>query len=131
MQQAPVYDDVVAEVSQFLAGRITAAVAAQIPKEKILIDPGIGFGKTVEHNISLLKHLSAFSSLNCPLVVGTSRKSFIGALTNVSDPQARLPGSLATLPAMLNADVAIVRIHDVAATRQFLKIHESCCKPPP
>lgn len=125
MQHAPAYDDVVAEVIHFLEGQIAEAVSAGIPSSKILIDPGIGFGKTVEHNVALLKHLTAFSVLNCPLVVGTSRKSFIGKLAGVTDPESRLPGSLATLPAMLRADVAIVRTHDVAATRQFLQVYHA------
>lgn len=122
MQQAPHYTSVVDEVKRFLAERITEAVAAGIPKHQIMIDPGIGFGKSVDHNVELLKHLSAFSSLECPLVVGTSRKSFIGMLAGVTEPKARLPGSLATLPAMMGAGVAIVRTHDVAETRQFLKL---------
>lgn len=123
MQQSPVYDDVVDDVKRFLAERISAAENAGIPKTKIMIDPGIGFGKTVDHNVALLRHLSTFSSLGCPLVVGTSRKSFIGKLADVTDPHARLPGSLATLPAMVDAHVTVVRTHDVAATRQFLAVY--------
>lgn len=134
MQQAPVYEDVVAEVKGFLSERIAAAVAAGIPRDRLLIDPGIGFGKTVAHNLALLRNLSALSTLNCPLVVGTSRKSFIGALgmSQPLGPEAppppaadRLPGSLATLPAMVRAGVAFVRTHDVAATRQFLQVYSA------
>ncbi len=123
MQEAPTYDDVVAEVKNFFAERIAAALTAEIPSEKILLDPGIGFGKTVEHNIALLRGLSALASLGCPLVVGTSRKSFIGKLAGIDDPRNRLPGSLATLPAMVQAGVAIIRTHDVAETRQFLRTY--------
>ncbi len=123
MQVAPQYDDVVAEVKTFLSARLAEAVAAGISKSHILLDPGIGFGKTVDHNVTLLKRLNALNDLGCPLLVGTSRKSFIGKLAGTEDPNARLPGSLATLPAMVKADVAIVRTHDVAATRQFLQIY--------
>lgn len=122
MQVAPEYKDVVEEVKAFFKERMDSAVAAGISKTHFFLDPGIGFGKTVAHNVTLLKHLSEFNTLGCPLVVGTSRKSFIGKLSGTDNPEFRLPGSLATLPAMLRAKVAIVRTHDVAATRQFLQV---------
>lgn len=125
MQAAPLYNDVVAEVCAMLAGQAQVALQTGIPKEKILLDPGIGFGKSLEHNIALLKGLERFNELGYPLVVGTSRKSFIGKLSGVDDPAQRLPGSLATLPRMLAAQVAIVRTHDVAATRQFLSVFQA------
>ena len=121
MQADPRYRDVVADVRDFLADRIDACVSAGIPRQRLLADPGFGFGKSLEHNLTLLKHLSAFEALGVPLIVGMSRKSMIG---NVLDAPAgeRLYGSLsvATLAAWLGA--AIVRVHDVRATVDALKM---------
>lgn len=125
MQAAPLYNDVVTEVRSALAEQVAAAIQAGIPKENILLDPGIGFGKSLDHNVALLKQLRRLHELGYPLVVGTSRKSFIGKLSGIDNPQNRLPGSLATLPCMLAARVAIVRTHDVAATRQFLQVFQA------
>lgn len=123
MQTAPHYNDVLNDVRNFLAERIGFAESQGIAHQKILLDPGIGFGKTVTHNVELLQNLSRFTDLGCPLVVGTSRKSFIGKLSGTDDPGNRLSGSLATLPAMVQAGVGIVRTHDVLETKQFLAIY--------
>jgi dihydropteroate synthase len=121
MQQDPQYADVVAEVRAFLGERAKFAVSAGIAGERIAIDPGIGFGKTLTHNLQLLSALDRLAELGYPLVVGVSRKRFIHAL----DPQAeaptnRLGGSLACAAQAFQARAAIVRVHDVAATRQLL-----------
>jgi dihydropteroate synthase len=115
MQQNPVYDDVVGEVREFLARRIDAAVAAGIEPGNIIVDPGFGFGKTIDHNLSLLKNLSALRDLGVPLLVGLSRKKMIGTILD-KPVDERLYGSLslAVIAAMLGAD--IVRVHDVGAT---------------
>lgn len=121
MQEAPHYEEVVGEVKKFLSGRIAAAVAAGIVREKIWIDPGIGFGKRVEDNLALLHNLHQFQELGCPILVGASRKSFIGALTG-APVEARLPGSLAAAALAVRNGAQILRVHDVASTKQFLQI---------
>jgi dihydropteroate synthase len=121
MQRNPVYDDVVAEVTAFLAGRVEAAIDAGIAEERIWLDPGIGFGKTAEHNLELLRRLSELSELGRPLVVGTSRKSFIGRLDG-SRAGERLGGSIASsvLAAAEGADV--LRVHDVAEMAEAMTV---------
>jgi dihydropteroate synthase len=121
MQRNPVYDDVVAEVRAFLAGRVEAAVDAGIAEERIWLDPGIGFGKTAEHNLELLRRLSELTELGRPLVVGTSRKSFIGRLDG-SGAGERLGGSIASsvLAAAEGADV--LRVHDVAEMAEAMTV---------
>lgn len=121
MQQAPHYADVVAEVSAFLQERVAACVAAGIARERILLDPGFGFGKSLDHNLSLLKHLPALHALGLPLLVGMSRKRMIGAVLD-APLEDRLYGSVAvaTLGAWLGA--AIVRVHDVKATADALRM---------
>lgn len=120
MQTAPAYADPVAEVRAFLAGRATAAEAAGVDPRRILVDPGIGFGKTLEHNLALLRGLARAAG-GRPCLLGASRKSFIGRLTGAETPD-RLGGSLAAAAAALDAGAAVVRVHDVAATRQFLDV---------
>lgn len=123
MQQAPQYQDVVAEVHAYLAGRIAACAAAGIARRRIVLDPGFGFGKTVAHNVALLRALPRFHDLGCPLLVGLSRKSTIGALAGEPDPARRLPGSLAAaLHAAALGGARILRVHDVAETVQALKV---------
>ncbi len=119
MQQDPSYDDVVAEVESFLAERIDAALAAGIRREHIIVDPGFGFGKTMAHNLQLLKSLARFRQLGVPVLVGLSRKSMIGKILDKPADQ-RLIGSisLAVIAAMLGAD--ILRVHDVGETRDAL-----------
>jgi dihydropteroate synthase len=124
MQDDPHYDDVVEDVKAFLAGRIEVAVAAGIDEERIWLDPGIGFGKTVEHNLELLRRLAELRDLGRPLVIGTSRKSFIGRIDG-SEVDDRLGGSIASsvLAAAEGADV--LRVHDVAETGQAMRVTEA------
>ena len=122
MQQAPQYEDVVREVRDHLAARIAACRAAGIPRDRILLDPGIGFGKTVAHNLSLLRRLDALGALGYPLLVGVSRKSFIGAIAREPDALRRLPGSLAAALWAAQHGAKILRVHDVAETVQALAV---------
>lgn len=119
MQKNPVYEDVVGEVREFLARRIDAAVAAGIEPGNIIVDPGFGFGKTIEHNLSLLKNLAELRSLGLPVLAGLSRKKMIGTILD-KPVDERLYGSLsaAVMAAMLGAD--ILRVHDVGATVEAL-----------
>ncbi len=121
MQRAPQYGDVVGEVMAFLAERVAACERAGIKRANLLLDPGFGFGKSLAHNLSLLRHLPRLQQLGLPLLVGMSRKSMIGALLDLP-VEERLHGSVAaaTLAAWLGA--AIVRVHDVAATVQAMKL---------
>jgi dihydropteroate synthase len=121
MQQAPAYGDVVAEVRAFLAARAEVCRAAGIAAERICLDPGFGFGKTVQHNLTLLAHLSSLGSLGLPLLVGLSRKSMLGKLTGRT-PQERVHGSVALAVLATVAGARIVRVHDVAATVDALKV---------
>jgi dihydropteroate synthase len=114
----PIYDDVVAKIVDFLAERIEFATGCGIARQRIIVDPGLGFGKTVEHNLELLRHLSAFASLGVPLLVGASRKSFVGRITGVETPADRLAGSLACATAAVLAGVSILRVHDVRPSCQ-------------
>jgi dihydropteroate synthase len=121
MQRDTAYADVVAEVHEFLAARAVAATAAGIPRERILLDPGIGFGKDAEGNLRLLAALPDLATLGHPLVVGASRKSFIGTLTG-GGAEERLPGSLAAIVGTVGVPAVLVRAHDVAPTVQFLTV---------
>lgn len=121
MQKEPRYDDLFAEISSYFEKSIALAEDAGIKREKIILDPGIGFGKTLEHNLLLLKHLAEFTGFGLPLLLGTSRKSFISKLTGAKVDN-RLPASLATIAQGLTNGVNIVRVHDVAATRQVVTV---------
>lgn len=125
MQDAPHYDDVVQEVYDYLAGRIDACIAAGINKNRIIIDPGIGFGKTLDHNLKLLCHLDKFKSLDVPLLLGVSRKGFIDKIMPGTLPDARLPGSIAAALYGVQKGADIVRVHDVAQTRQALAVWQA------
>ena len=125
MQADPRYADVVLDVYDALAARIAAAEAAGIARARIVIDPGIGFGKTVAHNLSLIRSLSLLHGFGCAILLGASRKRFIGTLSGVDIPEARLPGSLAVALAGVAQGVQMLRIHDVAATRAALTLWQS------
>lgn len=112
MQEAPLYEDVVTEVKHFLAQRIAAAQTAGIPKGRILVDPGIGFGKRLEDNLALLQHLGALHELGAPILVGLSRKSFLGALLDLPAPE-RLEGTIAAGAVAVVNGADVLRVHDV------------------
>jgi dihydropteroate synthase len=122
MQNDPHYDDVVEEVLAYLAGRIDACVAAGISKSRLIVDPGIGFGKTVADNLALIANLRRFQKLGCPTLLGASRKRFISALDRNSPPGGRVGGSIAAALAGYAGGASILRVHDVAATRQALAV---------
>lgn len=121
MQQAPVYEDVTRDVRKFLADRAQALQDAGVSSDRIVLDPGIGFGKTLQHNLALLAHLEELRAQGLPLLVGVSRKSMIGALTGRTVDE-RLPGSLAAMLAAVAHGASIVRVHDVAASRDALTV---------
>ncbi|MCC6209117.1 MAG: dihydropteroate synthase [Gammaproteobacteria bacterium] len=121
MQQAPGYDDVVREVIEFLAARIEACLRAGIPRARLLIDPGFGFGKTAAHNLQLLRRLDRFRALGCPLLVGLSRKSLIGAVLGYP-VEDRLYGSIALATMALWQGASIVRAHDVGPTVDAVRL---------
>ncbi len=121
MQDEPRYDDVVEDVKAFLAGRIETATAAGIAEERIWLDPGIGFGKTVEHNLELLRRLGELRELGRPLVVGTSRKSFIGRVDG-SDAGERLGGTIASSVFAAAEGAEVLRVHDVAEVGQAMAV---------
>jgi dihydropteroate synthase len=122
MQDAPRYDDVLVEVYEWLEDRIAAAEEAGISRDKILVDPGIGFGKTVAHNLELMNGLALLHGLGCPIVIGASRKRMIGALSGEAPADQRLPGSLALALKAVEQGAQIVRVHDVPETVQALKV---------
>lgn len=122
MQQAPAYDHPPAEIFDYLESRVRDCEAAGIPRARIAVDPGIGFGKSLEHNLAILAHLSLFHGLGCPVLIGVSRKSFIGRITGEEKPKARLPGSIAAMIGGLNQGVQMVRAHDAAETSQAIAV---------
>ena len=122
MQDAPRYDDVLLDVYDFLDRRIDAAVAAGIDRARIVVDPGIGFGKKLDHNLALLRGLSLFHGLGCPILIGASRKRFIGTLSGADAADARMPGSVAVALAAVAQGVQILRVHDIVETRQALAL---------
>ena len=127
MQSEPHYEDVVREVGEFFAGRLTRLAAAGVTAEHVALDPGIGFGKSVAHNLRLLGALRAFTRFARPLVLGVSRKSFIGQIAP-ADVTQRLPGSLACATLAVEAGVQIIRAHDVAETVQAVRVTEAILK---
>jgi dihydropteroate synthase len=130
MQEAPQYEDVVADVHRFLAERIFAAEMAGIAKKKIVVDPGFGFGKNRAHNLSLLAQLERFGELGVPLLAGLSRKKTIGELTGRDDPHDRVFGSVAAHLIAAQRGARIVRVHDVAATADALKVWNAVAAQP-
>lgn len=121
MQINPTYHDVVAEILEFLEKQVNFAIENGIPKERIMIDPGIGFGKTVEHNLEIIRHLKEFKILGCPILIGVSRKSFIGKVLNL-DVSERLEGTLAAVAASVLNGANIVRVHDVKENFRVCKM---------
>lgn len=122
MQAHPHYADVVAEVRDFLAARVAACERAGIARERLLLDPGFCFGKTVEHNYTLLRELARLAELGVPVLAGLSRKSMLGAVTGRPNGAARLAASVAAAVLAVERGARIVRVHDVAATRDALAV---------
>lgn len=122
MQERPVYRDVVAEVLAFLAERVLACEAAGVPRTRLAVDPGIGFGKTLAHNLALLRSIDRFTGLGCAVLVGVSRKRFIAELGRGEPPLDRLGGSLAAALAAIDGGCSLVRVHDVAETAQAIAV---------
>ena len=124
MQEAPSYDDVVDDVKAFLAQRLRFALDAGIEEERIWIDPGIGFGKTLEHNLEMLRRLGELRELGRPICIGTSRKSFIGKITR-RDVDDRIGGTIASNVLALAGGAEVFRVHDVRAVREALQVAEA------
>jgi len=122
MQSNPDYDDVVAEVRDFLVGRAELAVDRGVDRSQIAIDPGIGFGKTLEHNLELLTHLEVFVKAGYPVLIGTSRKSFLGLLTGETMPERRDLATAATTALAVAAGVFVIRVHNVAVSRPVMQV---------
>jgi dihydropteroate synthase len=125
MQDDPRYDDVLLEVYDWLAERVAAVEAAGIARSRIAVDPGIGFGKTVAHNLALIRGIALFHGLGCPVLLGASRKRFIGTLGGGAEAAARMPGSVAVALAGVAQGVQMIRVHDVAETRQALRLWQA------
>ena len=128
MQQNPVYEDVVGEVIAYLEEGIAIAEKAGVDREKILIDPGIGFGKTIEHNLLLLNRLDELRCLGRPIVLGTSRKKFIGTVLNVPTPEQRVDGTATTVALGIERGAHVVRVHDVARMAQVVRMTDAIVK---
>ena len=122
MQQEPQYTDIVTEVRDFLGARVDTLVGAGLPRENTVVDPGFGFGKTLEHNLTLLRQLDQFTRLGRPILVGLSRKSMLGTLTGQKRPEQRVHAGLAAVTAAILRGARLVRTHDVAATRDAARI---------
>jgi dihydropteroate synthase len=128
MQDEPRYGDVVEDVKTFLAGRLEFALAEGVAEERVMLDPGIGFGKTIEHNLELLRRLDEICALGRPVVVGTSRKGFLGALvarargSEPQPPHERLAGTIATNVLAYERGASVFRVHDVAPVREALAV---------
>jgi len=122
MQENPEYDDVVKDVRDFLAGRIAAATDAGVKRSRIIIDPGIGFGKLLEHNLSLLNNIDVLVGLGVPVMIGPSRKRFIGEISGRAEPSERLGGTISACLTGRRGGASIFRVHDVAATVQAFTV---------
>jgi dihydropteroate synthase len=129
MQEDPRYDDVVSDVKAFLEERLAFAVSEGIDEEHVWLDPGIGFGKTVEHNLELLRRLDEIVAIGRPVVVGTSRKSFLGKLVGGRDEDHRLPGTIATNVLALERGASVFRVHDVAQNADALAVAAATFSP--
>ena len=122
MQKDPRYDDVVREVRDYLAGRAEKALSAGVDPGNVILDPGIGFGKTLEHNLKLLDKLDVLVELGFPVLVGTSRKGFLGKISGSGDPKARVFGTVATSVMSYERGATLFRVHDVRANREALEV---------
>ncbi len=122
MQNDPRYDDVLLDVYDFLSERINAAVTAGIPRNRIMVDPGIGFGKTMQHNLTLLRDISLFHTLGCPILLGASRKKFIGVISGTRSAKDRVYGSVSVALDAVAQGVQVVRVHDIEATKQAISL---------
>lgn len=122
MQEDPRYDDAALDIYDYLAGRVAACEAAGIDRDRIALDPGIGFGKTVAHNLEILDQLALYHDLGCPLVLGVSRKSLVARLSHGEPPKERVAGSLAAALAGLSRGVQMLRVHDVGETLQAIAV---------
>jgi dihydropteroate synthase len=129
MQQQTDYQDLLGEIYSFLSQQITAATAAGIDQEKIIIDPGIGFAKNYEQNLEIIRRLQFLRSLNCPILVGASRKSFIGRILNQPDPKARVWGTAAACCAAIFNGADILRVHDVRQMRDVSLVADALGRP--
>ncbi|MDJ0556855.1 MAG: dihydropteroate synthase [Microcoleaceae cyanobacterium MO_207.B10] len=125
MQKLTDYQDLIGEIYQFLESRIEAAIAAGIDRSKIMIDPGIGFAKNYEQNLEIMRNLSKFKSLNCPILVGLSRKSFIGQILNQPDPKQRVWGTAGACVAAIAQSVDILRVHDVKEMSEVCRVADT------
>ncbi len=131
MQVDPHYDDVVTEVRGYLAERLEAAGAAGIGRDRLCIDPGIGFGKNLEHNLALLRSIGSFRELGVPVLAGASRKRFVGELSGSDDPAGRLEGSVAAAVWCATQGVEVVRVHDVGPTVRALRVVDAIARERP
>jgi dihydropteroate synthase len=131
MQEGPEYADLLGEITAYLRERLHAAEAAGVDRERLLVDPGIGFGKTVEHNLQILSRLREIRSLGRPIVVGVSRKGFIGRITGQATPAERLEGSLAGATLAAREGANVIRAHDVAPTVLALRVVDAVTKGKP
>ena len=122
MQERPRYGDVVSEVKAFFVEALDRASRAGVSSDRVVLDPGIGFGKSVEHNLDLLRNLAAFRELGRPLFVGTSRKSFLGAILDRSDPNEREFATAATTAHLVRCGVEMIRVHDVRAASDVVAV---------
>jgi len=127
MQDAPHYENVLLDVFDFLEERIQAAEALGIARRQIIADPGIGFGKNIDHNLALLQNISLFHGLGVPVLLGASRKKFIGTLGDAPQAEKRAPGSIAVALSAIAQGVQIIRAHDVAETRQAMVLFAASC----
>ncbi len=125
MQQNPQYDNVVEDIKSELATWLQAAEENGLSRNKIIVDPGIGFGKTLDHNLSILKHISSFTELGCPVLIGHSRKRFIGAILNEDEADKRDVGTAVISALCVRSGAAILRVHDVVKTVQAVKLAQA------
>jgi len=125
MQTDPRYDNVALDIYDYLSSRVAALEKAGIPRARILVDPGIGFGKTLEHNLALLHNLALFHGLGCPVLLGASRKRFIGTVGGRAEARHRAPGSIAVALAGVAQGAQLLRVHDVAETAQALRLWQA------